>query len=158
MKYRSLLLHSCRCIVFGCLDSNLVLNSNCLFVLKGNRIRKKREDNLPKPLLLQPSSAAAAHFPLQSRALSPVAKSARAPQFFPAALLLPSLRPSQPSPVSGPLRPMLTPRPPAVSDGWGPPIIPHLRPFPTRARPRVRPPCAWWPRAPSPGNPPAWPI
>jgi hypothetical protein len=32
-------------------------------------------------------------------------------------------------------------------------VIPHLRPLPTRARPRVRPPHAWWPRARGPARP-----
>jgi hypothetical protein len=55
---------------FWVLDSNLDLNSNCLFVLKGNRIRKKEEDS---PLKLPP-------FPAQSVAAAQLAKSACAPQ------------------------------------------------------------------------------
>jgi hypothetical protein len=55
------------------------------------------------------------------------------------------------------LRPTFASLSSAVSDTRGPRVIPLLRPLPTRARPRVRPPHAWWPRARAPGDsPPAY--
>jgi hypothetical protein len=80
MKYRSLPLHSCRCIVFECLDSNLGLNSNLFACFrKGIEIKKRKPTSRPT----QPRSRAqrpskisrpsAAHSPPSPRAPPPVA-------------------------------------------------------------------------------------
>jgi hypothetical protein len=74
-------LHSCRCIVFGCLDSNLVLNSNCLFVLKGNRIRKKEKTTSANPSCSSPAPPLQPTF-LFSRARSAQSRSLLVPLSF----------------------------------------------------------------------------
>jgi hypothetical protein len=63
MKYRSLLLHSCRCIVFECLDSNPGLNSNfCLFEL-GKVIEIEKKKRVRSPLVNLPSQPSFHHGP-----------------------------------------------------------------------------------------------
>jgi hypothetical protein len=124
MKYRSLLLHSCRCIVFGCLDSNLDLNSNCFFVFKGNRIRKiKEKTTSPNPSCSSPAPPQQPTFPFSRARSAQFAKSAEAPSFPGPA----RRQPRGPAGLPGPAQPGLLParaRPPAA-DGWPPPVIPN---------------------------------
>jgi hypothetical protein len=139
MNYRSLLLHSCCCIVFICLNSNLCLNSsfvNSFEIAKGFLF----------PFFSFPASGPI--FPAQ-------------PSWFarPSSPFQP-LQPSQLTP-RGPLQPASSP-PPCVADRWGPVVIPDLRPDPkpnptvrcgrvaSPARPRLLP----WARTPRrPGMP-----
>jgi hypothetical protein len=125
-------LHTCCCIVFECLDSNLCLNSFYWIVFS-------KIENPFHPLFL---FACAAHR----------SKSGGGPP------TPPPVRSCTP-PHLGPARPSVQRRPICASAAarWGPRVIPHLAPCPgrtrgptpslRRARPRV------WPRAHLPGRP-----
>jgi hypothetical protein len=148
-------LHSCRCVVFGCLDSNPGLNSHLFACFrKETEIGKRKEEaNLPTRLSPQPATAS---FPARLRRGPFPFKSFCRPH-FPLASARPPLR-LGPASFAGPVthlriavpaafqpiapvrpvaahrspvaRPASSPRarPLPAADGWGPPVILLLAP------------------------------
>jgi hypothetical protein len=107
-------LHSCRCIVFGCLDSNPGLNSN-LFACFRKEIeigKRKEEANLPTRLSPQ---LATASFPARLRRGPFPLKSSCSPRFP----LASARRPLRLGPASfaGPVTYPRAPSPPAADSG-----------------------------------------
>jgi hypothetical protein len=95
-------LHSCWCIVFGCLDSNPGLNSNVFVCFK----KKKKEDNAAQT----PCSSPAAH--LSFLALSPVHEVRSRPLILSPRPRAICCNPAQQAPVAQPAH---SPRAPATS-------------------------------------------
>jgi hypothetical protein len=115
-------LHSCRCIVFGCLDSNPGLNSNLFICFKRNIEIGKRKEKLTSlpgllssPFALWPSSC-------EVRLRPPVSPPRpRVAAFGPAQLRLAGPAPSRARSAAQRGLP-----PPAETDVRDPHVIPHL--------------------------------